>query len=136
MLIAGGHVDGIIADAVPGDQPRAAGAFGKAGARDARRVDVDRVVAGEIRRRDLAGRFGEELPADGWIIVQHAERFASEGRRPGGVQQVAGQSDQELCHGTALLYAREPAGGRAALASRSTARPRDSDCCSSNESIP
>src|SRR3984957_11520078 len=102
MLVAGGDIDRIIADAVAGDQPRTTGAFSEAGGRDARRVDVDRVVAGQIRRRVFSARLGKKLPADGWIIVQYLQSFAPEGRRPGVVQQVAGQSDQELCHGSAL----------------------------------
>ncbi len=80
----------VVADAVTCDQPRAAGAFGKARVGDTRRVDVDRVVAGKIRRRDFSAGFGKELPTHGGIIVQHAKRFAAERRCAGGVQQVTG----------------------------------------------
>ena len=98
VLGAGRHVDRIVADAMPREDARAHGAVAEAGAGHARRIDVDGVVARQFAGVMFVDAFGDELPGDARLAVQHAQRLAPKGRVAGAIQQVAGQPDDEFVH--------------------------------------
>jgi hypothetical protein len=77
-LVIAGHVDRVVADAVPRDDAQLVIAGGDHGGRRPRHVHVQRVVATAVRGRELAHGLGQVLPLDARRVVEDVECLAAE----------------------------------------------------------
>ena len=98
VIGTGGQIDRVVADAVARQYAGAHRAVAETGPRDARRVDVDGIVAAQDRRRQFAHRFRDDLPFDVRLGIQYAHRLVAERQFAARIEQIARQPDLEFFH--------------------------------------
>ncbi len=121
-------IDGVVADAMAGDDTEAAIRPRDGSRRHPRNVDVERIVLRRMVGSDLGHHRREVVPIDRFGTVENCKGSAAEGGLAARVQDVAGETHAEgFRHGDQSF-------GR--CASRSTCRPCASAPWSISESIP
>ena len=109
---------------MPGDELHAQVLARDRGGRDLGRIDVEAVVAGHDRRRDLADRLGQPLPLDSRIVIEQGQGATAERRLAAGIEQGAGQADAKDARPGGGAGAGHPCPLPAVPASIAPTRPR------------